>query len=665
VTIQRLTPSTVPEQGRVTVTGRIINRSDTAWRDLKVYLLTSAEPLSTVAELEEATASDPATEIGDRIVVPGLYESVRDLEPGAATRFRVSVPRGELGISGDPGVYWVGVHVLGTDDEGRLEGAEGRARTLVPLVPPGTDSTTVGLAMQYRNRVVRASTGELQFLPWWQQTFTSRGRLGRLLELSRTAGSFPLSWVVDPALLRAATSVQQGNPATELTADPGETQEERVADNDELSSETELPPGGRAAQRWLRRFDDTAASRGVLALPFGDLDTSAAAAAGADDLVTRALGTSAAVLGERGTSSRPVVAPLSGYISPESLQELDADVPAVLSDAAVPGLSTTSPVAQRSTGGRILVVRPRETLFGPAPGNTRSALAVRQQLLAQLALHALSPERETPMPILLPPGWDPGKYWKKAHFFRGLDQPWLQPVALESILDRPADPDDVEADRDVFYPEEQVEAELPPYVVLRAQGVFSDTDTLQELLTEESGVSDELDQMGLLGVSTWSRRFPGAAAERLRGVRGEIGAWLEQITIRSPSFVTMSSEDGEFPVTIVNGLDQPVTVGLRMSVTGGDLKLVTPPPIELPAGGRQLLRVEATSTDIGIHEVTLEPVTTSGKIVGTGTALSVRSSKVGLIVWVIMGVGAGILFLAIVLRISRRIAARRRGGAAR
>jgi len=136
--------------------------------------------------------------------------------------------------------------------------------------------------------------------------------------------------------------------------------------------------------------------------------------------------------------------------------------------------------------------------------------------------------------------------------------------------------------------------------------------------------------------------------------------------VRGPSFVTMSSETGRFPITIVNGLDEPVTVGLRTSVSGGSLDVVTPDPVELPAGGRQAMRIEATSSGIGIHQVTIEPVTSSGKILGEGATLSVRSSKVGLIVWVIMAVGAGILFIAIAIRLTRRIGRylrRRRSGA--
>jgi hypothetical protein len=130
--------------------------------------------------------------------------------------------------------------------------------------------------------------------------------------------------------------------------------------------------------------------------------------------------------------------------------------------------------------------------------------------------------------------------------------------------------------------------------------------------------------------------------------------------VRTPSFVTMSSETGTFQVTLVNGLDEPVTVGLQARVTNGRLRLNTPGPIELPPKGRGAMPIDVTATDIGIHQVTLQPVSAAGTTLGQGATLSIRSSKVGLILWVVMGVGAAVLFAMVVFRIRQRILQRRR-----
>jgi hypothetical protein len=135
---------------------------------------------------------------------------------------------------------------------------------------------------------------------------------------------------------------------------------------------------------------------------------------------------------------------------------------------------------------------------------------------------------------------------------------------------------------------------------------------------------------------------------------------LVQVSVRGPSFVTMSGDKGEFDVTIVNGLDQPVTVGLEATAPDARLSLSTPDPIELAPRGRGAMRIDATATDIGIHRVTLQPVTTEGVAVGERTTLSIRSSQVGLILWIVMGVVGTLLFLLVAIRIVRRVRQRRR-----
>ena len=106
VVIKRLTPSTVPDRARdrITVTGRVVNRSDSTWTGVQVYLLTSYDPLTTAADLEAALTSDPRLDLGgNRIITPGLFEDVPDLGPGDSTPFKLTVKRSDLVISGEPG----------------------------------------------------------------------------------------------------------------------------------------------------------------------------------------------------------------------------------------------------------------------------------------------------------------------------------------------------------------------------------------------------------------------------------------------------------------------------------------------------------------------------------------------------------------------------------
>jgi hypothetical protein len=121
----------------------------------------------------------------------------------------------------------------------------------------------------------------------------------------------------------------------------------------------------------------------------------------------------------------------------------------------------------------------------------------------------------------------------------------------------------------------------------------------------------------------------------------------------------MSGESGPVQITVVNDLDQPVTVGIRARTTSRDLRISQVDPVTLGAGRRTAIRLNARSQDIGVHPVTLVATTANGTPLGSRTQFTVRTSHVSTVIWVIMGVGGGLLFLAIVIRLIRRIRRRK------
>jgi hypothetical protein len=80
--------------------------------------------------------------------------------------------------------------------------------------------------------------------------------------------------------------------------------------------------------------------------------------------------------------------------------------------------------------------------------------------------------------------------------------------------------------------------------------------------------------------------------------------------------------------------------------------------VDIGPGQRASVRLRATTQDIGVHSVTLMPTNGNGEPLGNLTRFSVRSSQVGLVIWVIMGVGAAILFVTVGIRVTRRVRAR-------
>jgi hypothetical protein len=118
--------------------------------------------------------------------------------------------------------------------------------------------------------------------------------------------------------------------------------------------------------------------------------------------------------------------------------------------------------------------------------------------------------------------------------------------------------------------------------------------------------------------------------------------------------VTLSSADGSFAVTLANRLRQPVTVQIQAQTDSG-IAVDVGDPVELGPKTRTTQVLDAHTSRVGVHQVRLLLTTTEGDQLGATTLVSIRSGQVGEIIWVIIGAGAGILFLAIGIRLVRRI----------
>jgi hypothetical protein len=138
---------------------------------------------------------------------------------------------------------------------------------------------------------------------------------------------------------------------------------------------------------------------------------------------------------------------------------------------------------------------------------------------------------------------------------------------------------------------------------------------------------------------------------------------LGAISVESSSLVTMSSEAGSFQVTVVNELEEPVTVGITAEADGEGLEIRAPDLVSLGAGQRASVRLSVTASGSGVHSVRIRPTTPEGAPIGQSTKVALRSSQVGLVIWLVMGTGAVVFIAAIAARIVRRIRSRRPAGA--
>jgi hypothetical protein len=284
---------------------------------------------------------------------------------------------------------------------------------------------------------------------------------------------------------------------------------------------------------------------------------------------------------------------------------------------------------------------------GPGPTPPLDALAVRQRIVSDAALRAQE-GATNPMVVELPADWDPGVRWKSSHFFSGLNLPWLDLVSL----DRPDDSTPT-FDAALGYPASERHDEIGLANVSASRTLVTTASVMGQLLRTTNDVQHSLDGIALTGVSYHARTDPAAARAQILDTDLAMRARLDKVSVIGTDFVTLSGGSGTLTVTLVNQLDQPITVGIEPRTSSAGVHIDTPKPLEMAPGQRTVLRLRARASSIGVHEVTLTPVTANGAELGTPLTFSLRTSQVGKLIWVVLVCG-GVLLVVMILRRIRR-----------
>lgn len=686
VTIESLTPGTVSERGPVLVRGLVTNVDEEPWQDVAVYPFVGGTPLTAAADLAasvEAADLDPEAPVGERIQEPGTFTTIPLINPGASVGFELRVPRRVLmdeiarqhaaGVA-EPGVYWFGVHALGSGPNGRDVSADGRARTLLPLIGrqmvrrAAADPVDAAVVVPVRARIFRDHDGRLANTAGWVGLLSPDGRLGRLLALGSAPDGDRLSWLVDPAVLDAVRQLAAGNPgrflgptddAADEAADDqeGETPapEASASPSPTATAEPEPDPAtvtaAALATSWLAGMQRVLSTSDVLALPYGDLDL-AATATHAPALYETARARSATVFEELGIDATPVNAPASGWITTEALDMVEPAVPVLLSDEALEedaaDETTTGapPVTATAQQRRLLLSATTAAQGGPTPGDPLAGVPLRQRLLAEAAVRLLDPDRP-PLLVTLPSRWR-----ADAALADDLEQPWLRFDGLAAVEAAAVGPTETA----LAYPAQEQAAELDRGSFVAAEQLMAAGTTLQRVLARNDQVAREVTGEALATLSYLAR---GADADPAATSRQSILATLRDVEVQGPAAVTLSSSSGRFAATVVNGLPEPITVQIR-PVTGDGITVDVPTDVEVAGGARATVVLSAEAQRAGLHNVYLRLTDAEGIALGGATRVPIRAAQVSGIIWLFLGVGAALLFGAIGVRLFRRIRAARR-----
>lgn len=350
------------------------------------------------------------------------------------------------------------------------------------------------------------------------------------------------------------------------------------------------------------------------------------------------------MLTEWGVTTRPAVSSPSGYLNAAGFELITNETTVLANDQM---FGDDPPGVAEVDGKEVAVLSSGAATGGPSPGDQLTSVQLRQRILSEAAVRLLTPGRP-PLVVSLPLDWHPAD---PTSFFAGLTVGWLELTTLADATDREGR--DVEADG-LDYPATQQRRQLDPPAFAAASALVEEGVTLQNVLTLNSRVSESVADEALAGLSYGSREAPADARMRLDGSREWITKQLEKVSIAAGPGVTLSGSDGSFATVISNDLDQPVEVNVLARSNGG-VEISSVDTVELGPKSRTTVVLEAHANRVGVTNVTLVLSDVDGNLLGSTDQLPIRSAQVSVVIWVIIGAGVALLFLAILVRLVRRI----------
>ena len=485
--------------------------------------------MTTEAEIAEAVASDPDIEIGDRLIAPGLFQQAPDLAPGrvhplpargagpqaaglrrtrastgsactcsapttpAASRAPTAGPapscrwcpsgprpawrsacRSAATSSAPPTAPW---STTGCGPRSCATAGMERSRAFAASALPDEDDVATPVPADARRRGPGTPRGPARGTGPDRPGRRDRGpaatdrRGGR-----RPAGGWPLTWLVDGAVLDAADALSAGNPAIDLASDGSN---EVTAPDDEPTEEETAARVGRGRPRRQGRDPLAGPLRGrrrahqrpgpALRRPRRERRGRRAPRAPrpSRSRSTRAravLSRAGRLLRTRGGAGHRATSP------PRRSAVLDPDLRVLLGEPALPERPDRRPTTRRCSPPRGAAAWPprRPPRASGVPGRDRPTRRSPSGsgCWPRPPSTPCRTEAADPLVTVLPALWDPGRGWERAEFFDALEQqPWLDGISLSSVVDPAAVGSTTVRGEDVVYPDEEAEAEVPAYAV--------------------------------------------------------------------------------------------------------------------------------------------------------------------------------------------------------
>jgi hypothetical protein len=671
-----MTPTSAGPDSTVTIHGTLANHTGSALAGIAVQASTSTEWFQYPTQMTDftdslstGTSALPLQQAGDPDQVTAPVPN------GATVRWAVSFQAADF--YDEFGVFPIQVRV-----EAAGTTYTAAARTFLPFWPGGAAATQPkGLQVAWVWPLIDTpqqgactqtlATSELA------SAVASGGRLSTLLDAgSAWAQADQLTWDIDPALLSDVSVMTR----------PYFTHGNAVCT--ERTREQPSP----AAAKWLAQLGTSTAGEPAFLTPYANVDVAALSHSGLDDNIEAAYRISDTVAGQvlpntfgkngTGTGDAAVLKaawPADGLADAGVLTSLANDggiSTVVLSSDKLS--SSSSPAGEDAlaktvsgvgTSMSVLLANSRITsLLSSASATATPAgqFTLTQDFLAQTAMIAAElPGTARSLVIAPPTGWDPSPAEANALLSITHNVPWLHPAGLSALAAAAAKLPSATRVR----PKQVNGAELSDGYLAKVTTVEASVSLFENLLYQPP--ARQLNSLDAALATTESSAWRG---------RGSYGGWLamtllgdylsgseKKVQIIASKKILLAGQSGETPVSVQNGLSEPVQVKVTATVPPGSQLQVRSfnPLLWVQAGKTNTVRIPLHST-IGTTTVQLQLVTQDGSpLTWTAKSLSVEVTRFGRSLLVIIGGALGILVLTSAYRLRRkRLAGARNGGSA-
>jgi hypothetical protein len=494
------------------------------------------------------------------------------------------------------------------------------------------------------------------------------GPLGRLLALGQRQ---KVTWLVDPAMLDEARQMRDSYRV--------------VGDNNISRPGT----GAKTVANWLRAFDATRARNPVILLPYGDPDVASLleAAGGLKDLVGQSraateqynLGgaqvfSSGLWLENGSVTSRNLAAATTGYagarsddttlVSSSSWNAVDR--PSLSPSPVYDVVTPEGPVKNVKT----VIADSSLTAGGPDPADASSPLQVRQRFAAETQLLASTGKGPISVVALPPRGWDPDGQ-ATAQLAQGLSSlPWVKPATVNEIITATPKPVLTKAP-----PAGRATPGLGSGQIDQLRKLGNSTNTFISLLNDIEQADENLRRALLRAASYGWRGFADEAQRFMTYEQGGVTSQLNKVHLVTNAGgergqhraikVNLSGSKGQFPLTVENGLDMTIRIGVAVSSPNRDDLRIQPIQQKIvPPHQKATFQIKASAEQNGLIRAEAEVISQSQAPVGKSQELVIQAAQYGSVGWILVGAACALLFGTSAVRIYRRIRSEKRNPAA-